>query len=287
MRKCRKDAFTLVELLVVIGIIAVLIGILLPALTRARKGAQTVACLSNLRQVGLAVQMYTQLTKGVLPQVIVADYTTRKWVGWDALIEKKLLSVERIETIQTLRGDSFAGVQRVSVLRCPGEGEDKISNPNGMYGFAPITYGKFRNNINGFVFSSFGADSKAAAYNAVIHRVYSHYALNGIDPAIGTYSPGREPMRGSLGPSVLFTPPTLYFWAPIKVTRVLAKTWMASDGTHSDYGTALPAFRHPKLGANFVYFDGHAETLQMSDIDGRMISATSYVVHDNRQIVER
>ncbi len=62
-----KSGFTLVELLVVIGIISILIAMLLPALNKAREAAKTIQCMSNMRQIGQALQMYATQSHEYLP----------------------------------------------------------------------------------------------------------------------------------------------------------------------------------------------------------------------------
>lgn len=83
----RRAAFTLVELLVVIGIIALLISILLPSLQGARRAAMKTVCLSNVRQLSMAANMYMSINKGVFPH---QAFTTATAIGGPALIKEPL-----------------------------------------------------------------------------------------------------------------------------------------------------------------------------------------------------
>jgi prepilin-type N-terminal cleavage/methylation domain-containing protein/prepilin-type processing-associated H-X9-DG protein len=99
-RLARRQArgFTLVELLVVIGIIALLVGILLPVLNRARSSAKQVRCAANLREVGTAFQNYAAMFKNTLPPLNTNwPGTTGEWY-YDYLERAKLLAPELAPT---------------------------------------------------------------------------------------------------------------------------------------------------------------------------------------------
>ena len=65
MRRTSRFGFTLVELLVVVGIIGLLIGVLLPALSKAREASKRAVCLANLRTLGQCYSVYVNDSKGI------------------------------------------------------------------------------------------------------------------------------------------------------------------------------------------------------------------------------
>lgn len=78
----KLSGFTLIELLVVIAIIAILAAILFPVFARARENARRASCMSNLKQVSLAIMQYTQDYDERYPRVLQSPYTMQSQDGW-------------------------------------------------------------------------------------------------------------------------------------------------------------------------------------------------------------
>src|SRR2546430_1552207 len=130
----RRCAFTLVELLVVIGIIAILIGILLPTLNKARQAGKATVCLSNLRQMGTGWMMYLTDNKGHLPHYI---WKTGDVTGSGSMTSEQLRSIIWHGYWFGILGDYKV---QTSALLCPEAAEPSPSLFGGIKGAGTAFY---------------------------------------------------------------------------------------------------------------------------------------------------
>jgi prepilin-type N-terminal cleavage/methylation domain-containing protein/prepilin-type processing-associated H-X9-DG protein len=238
-----RGGFTLVELLVVIGIIALLISILMPALSRAKTSARTTQCLSNIRQLTIAYQMYTNNNKG-------------KFMGYSTAVVPMSNPPQNgfwMHELKPFNGDiSVVGI-------CP-----EATEPNN-----PPVFGN--------VSRAWGPEPKDR--NSFLFQVTGSYAMNGwcYGPNVDA-----GPFKGKMG-GTQYVGGTADTWhvfpvseasnVPIFSDSSWVDTWPLDtdppgDLIHGDQQmmTRVCLKRHAKRFVNVSFMDGHAESVELPNL---------------------
>ena len=191
----------------VISIIALLIAMLLPVLTQARRTAQSTACLSQLRQLGVAMGAYATDGHDTLPYHYSDQYiSSAGHVGgvgelslW-TLIDGQQFPPGPTMTIDTLNGVAQTNVMSPPIFRCPGESADIFADPAGTTGVIPSTTCVYRNGLAGNAFTNCGGDPRSGVvgYQNPSLQFFTHYQFNGQYPDYaGGLPPGTVPCQGT------------------------------------------------------------------------------------------
>ncbi len=175
-----RGAFTLIELLVVMSIIAVLVGIMLPALSAARKAAQGTTCLSNLRRMGIASVMYLEKSGGWYPPMRLSKVNGVTYVNEYGAAEPRwqwFLAFELGPVITppadglSSWSDSYSRSMNNGYFSCPSlTGPDARDIRNGAYGYNYQYLGNARTDSNPPAFDNFAVSEnsiKASAQTVV------------------------------------------------------------------------------------------------------------------------
>ncbi len=289
-RRLMCPGFTLVEMLVVIGVIAVLVAMLLPALTRARRQSQLVNCMSNLRQLATAFANYAadhgdgDRLPPAYQQKSPGDWRYEA-VAMPLLLDLKYLPTERVQTMKMIFANlDYPNIRYTRVLHCPAA-DDNFDLGWWQSGKSKDLFGT---PITGWINRVGGGDEWLGQPDFVLggRPMFTTYQLNGVwgwhiihfngfgRLAFNTISDwhwaagsgwGREPAARLSG-------------------RHRGRIVMAGDA-NSDWGTLRPTFRHGPdhtPTANFVFMDGHVETLSVQDFAYRRDTDGKLVVQDSR-----
>ncbi|MBL8877755.1 MAG: DUF1559 domain-containing protein [Phycisphaerales bacterium] len=222
-------AFTLVELLVVVAIIALLMAMLLPALSAARQRAKSAVCLSNLHQLGHAIHMYATDYNGyAMPLAYFDSAEPTYWWGKD---EATGVNPTFGFVWPYLRSDLRAW----GVYECPSQPQGSYDAQQGQGGVITSTYG-----YNGYYLSP---RYTPGWYGQIGHRPWQRIETARQTGRVIAFADSMLDMSGELRNCALIDPPLLY---------------SRGSGRWQENLNPTTSFRHTRR-ANAVLLDGHAE----------------------------
>lgn len=264
----RHCGFTLVELLVVIGIIALLISILLPSLNKAREAARSTYCLSNLRQIGIAINLYASQNKGQMPLIserqhlsaaslglangLIANGDGRSWAGLLRDVTKVQTNLFHCPSDWRQYNPANDGFLVNSSSDTPTPGYSILDDPRFMFSYTAVYVG----------------------YSATPFR-RSPWSITHIQPATPT-----DKIRGAMSMGRLRHPSDINLvwdgynsilsngtgWAPTGMYSGLSGTIRgALEHSNSSTNVLINLWRHNprhndfEHGPNALFADGHAE----------------------------
>lgn len=262
----RTSGFTLVELLVVVGIIAVLVAILLPALNRARDHAMAVQCASNLKQIGLAARLYAAENQDRIPfawtngDVLSTDPETRRHfrTNWHYRLLPYL--GYRKDVLERMRVNDAAGYTSLrwkGVFRCPAMPIEPTTHNYAMNG----CLGVWRWTTSAAVMTTPGMSPPSWRLSKVQKPAFIFlYA----DQNHSTNDYLQSSDGYTFTNSISATPPHLWNHADTRDNFQTPSSGWQFPASAYRFNTASPGFRHPRnQKANYVFVDGHVEALDV------------------------
>lgn len=232
-------AFTLVELLAVMAIISILAALLLPAIGRSRREARVIQCKNNLRQIGMAVSLYSSYFDGWMPvdgdayQPATAGRVATSLI-WNSVTPYTDGSTRHFIGLGLLMMMESRFIGDPVVLFCPAEGFIEI--------------GELMHEI------------KTLPPNEITHCSYIYRQLDARRPA-----DARRGLLGSLGRNAGLDgrsdptdPATLADDAPVRAIAADRNYLSYRDGFYTDPNNRI---NHDGTSVNVLYSDGHVETL--------------------------